>query len=405
MHSFTGKKRHQSCDLTGKTAVVTGARLKIGFHVALKLLRAGCYVIATTRFPVDALKRFKAESDFSDFANRLELHCLDFRNLRSVELFIESIAQRHSSLDILVNNAAQTIQRPSAYYKSLIETEKRSHEMLLEAPLAKVAYHGQLMFQRSALHEVSDARLDAVPHPPCDTGSASPLGRQCPPLSAVAGPGGPPQLQELTLDSPALGEQNREVEFPEGAHDVYGQQLDLRKKNLWVLKLGEVSTVELLETLAVNAAAPFILCNGLLKLMDEQRQYASVADVPAKDARFIVNVSAMEGCFAMARKSERHPHTNMAKSSLNMLTRTSGPQLARNGIFMTSVDTGWVSDEMPLERALKKPEFQPPLDEIDAAARILDPIFSPLLASLEAPNSRVEYLYGVFLKNYRVNRW
>ena len=90
----------------------------------------------------------------------------------------------------------------------------------------------------------------------------------------------------------------------------------------------------------------------------------------------------------------------MAKAALNMLTRTSAADYARDGIHMNSVDTGWVSDEDPAALAQKKREehgFHPPLDIVDGAARICDPIFSGLESG--------EHVSGVFFKDYRPTEW
>merc|ERR1719433_1312 len=134
----------------------------------------------------------------------------------------------------------------------------------------------------------------------------------------------------------------------------------------------------------VNQFSPFTLVNQLLPLMER----------PEGDAekRFIVNVSAMEGVFNWNRKPTRHPHTNMAKAGLNMMTRTCARDLARRGIYITSVDTGWVSDEFPVGH--KRNRKHPPLDEIDGAARVLDPIFDALLRETAEPS------WGVLLKDY-----
>jgi NAD(P)-dependent dehydrogenase (short-subunit alcohol dehydrogenase family) len=99
-----------------------------------------------------------------------------------------------------------------------------------------------------------------------------------------------------------------------------------------------------------------------------------------------------------------HPHTNMAKAALNMLTRTSAEDLAKHHrIFMNAVDTGWINDENPLEKASKIAKqnlFQTPIDEIDAAARILDPIFSGVNAGRAGEKES-----GKFLKDYRETEW
>jgi NAD(P)-dependent dehydrogenase (short-subunit alcohol dehydrogenase family) len=125
----------------------------------------------------------------------------------------------------------------------------------------------------------------------------------------------------------------------------------------------------------------------------------------------------MEGKF-YRRKLPTHPHTNMAKAALNMMTRTSAAEYSKDGIFMTAVDTGWINDENPLDTAVRIKEehnFATPLDEVDAAARILDPIFAPLIEGQRQKNDSgssggsAEGLcsppFGSFLKDFFVTEW
>jgi NAD(P)-dependent dehydrogenase (short-subunit alcohol dehydrogenase family) len=190
------------------------------------------------------------------------------------------------------------------------------------------------------------------------------------------------EVQAVTADDHA--------HFPLDRFDEDGNQLDLRKVNSWRLKAEDVDTPELLEVHLVNAISPFILVSRLHALMQKTDN---------RD-KHVVNVSAMEGCFARNTKTEKHPHTNMAKASLNMLTRTSAVDFAKQGIFMNSVDTGWVTDEDPHHHAQRKrsdDDFHPPLDAIDGAARVVDPIFSGYETG--------EHAHGHFFKDYFPTGW
>jgi NAD(P)-dependent dehydrogenase (short-subunit alcohol dehydrogenase family) len=320
------QKRFQTASLEGKVALITGARIKIGYQAALMMLRAGAHVIVTTRFPRDAEQRYAREKDYAKWQERLEVHGLDLRHSPSVELFAAHLVATKDRLDILVNNAAQTVRRPTAFYKHLIDCEKLSDE----APVAALPW------------AYAENREDAL------------------------------------------------VFFPKGQVDADLQQIDLRTTNSWRLKLADVPSAEMLEVQLINAVAPFILCSKLKPLMMK---------VPTRD-KHVVNVSAMEGQFARGTKTDKHPHTNMAKAALNMLTLTSAPDYARDGIFMNAVDTGWVTDEDPFALSQRKQErhdFQPPLDIVDGAARVCDPFFSGLNTG--------EHVFGKFLKDYSPCAW
>ncbi|MEO6599170.1 MAG: SDR family oxidoreductase [Polyangiaceae bacterium] len=377
---FNYHKRFQSASLAGKTALITGARLKIGYQAALMMLRAGARVIVTTRFPRDAAQRFARESDFDAFAERLQIHGLDLRHCSSVELFARFLERTLDRLDIVINNAAQTVRRPPGFYQHLLALEL--------GPLSAVDARAQRLLHD---HEACKSALASAATQPLQIGFGEAL------VSGVATRTENSAAQGI-FRSAALSQiplaydetTDSDVLFPKGRVDADLQQVDLRMMNSWRMALADVPAPEMLEVQLVNSVAPFILCSKLKPLMMR---------VPSRD-KHIVNVSAMEGQFSRFTKTDKHPHTNMAKAALNMMTFTSAPDYAEHGIFMNAVDTGWVTDEDPAhhaERKQREADFQPPLDIVDGAARICDPFFSGLNTG--------EHVFGKFLKDYKPVAW
>jgi NAD(P)-dependent dehydrogenase (short-subunit alcohol dehydrogenase family) len=378
------QKRTQTADLCGRVALITGARVKIGYQAAIMLLRAGARVVLTTRFPRDAAARYASEADFPAWRDRLSIYGLDLRHTPSVEAFAAHLDRTLGRLDFIINNACQTVRRPSGFYEHLLHREQREFAQLPSAEQALLAGYEEL--RRSSLVHPS-ARFDrGKMRSLSESGEANTVG--VPAAAHAAGLVDSARLSQLTL---LEEDQNRGAQlFPSGQLDADLQQVDLRAKNSWRLSLCDVSAVELLEVQLVNAVAPFLL-NGRLK--------ALMLRTPERD-KHIVNVSAMEGQFYRSFKTDKHPHTNMAKAALNMMTRTSAADYVRDGIHMNSVDTGWVTDEDAAEIAAKKTReqgFHPPLDIVDGAARIVDPIFVGF-------NSGA-HTWGAFLKDYAPTDW
>jgi NAD(P)-dependent dehydrogenase (short-subunit alcohol dehydrogenase family) len=356
---FNYLKRVEMVDLSGRIALVSGGRIKIGYAVALRLLRAGARVIVSSRFPHDAARRYGEEADFEEWQDRLHIYGLDLRSLNQLEAFVTHLYQSSTGLDILVNNAAQTIRRPPAYYAHLVPFEGIARDKL--TPRLR-----QLLGQ----YEKPIETLEAGKLAPGLAQSEEDI------FGAANFSQMPVVVEEDAFRTPF---------FPEGEYDRYGQQLDLRPHNSWTERLEDVAAVDMVEAQLINAIAPALLAGRLKNLMLK----ASAPD------RYIINVAAVEGQFQQAKRG-LHPHTNMAKAALNMLTFTSASDYAMSGIFMNSVDPGWVSEQAPYTGPLSQLE-KLPLDETDAAARICDPIFKGIRSG--------QHDFGLLLKDYEVAPW
>ena len=344
-------KREARTDLRGRRALLTGGRAKIGMYIALRLLRDGAETTITTRFPHDAVRRFTAMPDSGDWLHRLTVVGIDLRDPAQVVALADTVAAR-GPLDVIVNNAAQTVRRTAGSYAQLVAAESAP---LPVGPTPEVVDlgHGplQLTGQPTEQHSFDAHNLTALA---LTSGSAS-------------------------LDRVAAGT----------AIDAGGLVPDLDAVNSWTQRVDEVDALELLEVQLCNVTAPFVLVSRLRP---------SLAASPARRT-YVVNVSAMEGQFGRGYKGPGHPHTNMAKAALNMLTRTSAREMFEtDGILMTSVDTGWITDERPhpTKARLADEGFHAPLDLVDGAARVYDPVVR---------GEAGEDLFGVFLKDYVPAAW
>lgn len=344
-------KRDARTDLSGRRALLTGGRAKIGMYIALRLLRDGADTTITTRFPNDAIRRFSAMPDSEQWLHRLTVVGIDLRDPAQVIALADTVAAG-GPLDIVINNAAQTVRRTPGSYAQLIAAESAPLPIGPRPHVVDLG-HGplQLTGGQTEQHSFDAHNLTALA---LTSGSAS-------------------------LDRVAAGT----------AIDAGGLVPDLDAVNSWTQRVDEVDALELLEVQLCNVTAPFVLVSRLRP---------SLAASPAGRS-YVVNVSAMEGVFARGYKGPGHPHTNMAKAALNMLTRTSAREMFESdGILMTSVDTGWITDERPhpTKARLAEEGFHAPLDLVDGAARVYDPIVR---------GEAGEDLFGVFLKDYVPAAW
>jgi NAD(P)-dependent dehydrogenase (short-subunit alcohol dehydrogenase family) len=327
-------KKNFKKDLTSKIAIVTGGRVKIGYETAIRLLRNNCKVIVTTRFAGNCLKRYMADPDFEKFKNNLHIYQLNMLSHNNIMKFVDYVFKNFEKLDYLINNAAQTIERQKEFYQHVLDDDTNSKLIVHcdnnELKLLDMNNHNLLMN---------------------DTTSLNPSYEESKELSAI---------------------------FPKEEYDEYDQQVDLSNTNSWMHKATDVSDIELVKVTMINSMAPFILATKLKPLLVKV----------GSEASWIINVSSMEGVFNAKIKTNNHPHTNMAKASLNMFTKTSGDDYVKSNIYMVGVETGWCNYQQP-----KMHNIRSPLDCADGASRILDPIYRELKK------------YGIFLKDYVQHPW
>ncbi|KAJ5078862.1 oxidoreductase-like protein [Anaeramoeba ignava] len=393
-------KRIGFVDLTGNIAVVTGGRIKIGFYCALKLLRWGATVLVTTRFPHDAAQRYSKEPDFEKWKKRLHIYgSLDFRDLRRVEIFCEYLKVKFKKIDILVNNSAQTVWKPPLFYQHLKENEQKSFHLLPDDSQKLVEdYH-------TSFHEFVQKKANFYHQNESNYNIKflevnKELKQEMEEEIIIEENENKIQIQNLSL--PILEEYQKKISlennpqfFPDNEFDLDQQQIDLRRRNSWYQRLEEIATFETLEVVLVNSLAPFLFVQKLKPIMEKPKE--------SQESSFIINVTAIEGNFYIPKPTS-HPHTNMAKTGMNMITHTLSQEFSDSRIFMNSVDPGWVSDQAPYhvqqnrsENSNSEIEWSIPLDYHDGASRVLDPIFLAHFYKI--------FYFGKLFKDYRIYNW
>ncbi|APF40155.1 SDR family NAD(P)-dependent oxidoreductase [Neomicrococcus aestuarii] len=379
-------RRKDHADLRGKKAVLTGGRAKIGMHIALRLLRDGAHLTITTRFPKDAARRFASLEDSKEWLHRLRIVGIDLRDPGAVTTFAQRIAAE-GPLDIVINNAAQTVRRTAGSYSQLLAGE--------ETPLSPAldpANGGPEIWGAEAPPQEHPRSLAAAFHlgaPALPQASGGSLAASSYSLENPEDRASADRAQRVAELAMTAGAASMDRIAAGTAIDAGGLIPDIVTQNSWTQVLGEVDALEMLEVQLCNVTAPFLL-NSILR--------PALAASPAR-RKYIVNVSAMEGQFSRRYKGAGHPHTNMAKAALNMMTRTAAEEFFETDrILMTAVDTGWITDERPHDAKLRKADegWHAPLDLIDGAARVYHPIVD---------GERGIDLYGCFIKDYVPSPW
>jgi NAD(P)-dependent dehydrogenase (short-subunit alcohol dehydrogenase family) len=338
-------RRNYKKDITGKIAIITGGRIKIGYETAMHLLNNGCQVIVTTRFVDDCLQRYQKNADYDKFKNLLTIYQLDMLCYTSIMNFVQFIYTKFDHIDYLINNAAQTIQRPFEFYEKLMNGVENPQLLNYDDENQIFGRENKIFVKQNNTIKTNQLLITTEE-----------------------------RIEKPELKEEAIVPTNY---FPEGQLDEYGQQMDLRPINSWVLETDQVNPCELSKVMLINSIAPYILCSNFKKIMTKNDGYS-----------WIINVSSMEGCFSWSKKRSIHPHTNMAKSALNMMTRTCGSYFYKSHIVMVSVDTGWNNSQYP-----NSYDVITPLDCIDGAARILWPIYSE------------DKKHSILYKDYEVRTW
>ena len=363
-------------DLSGRIAIVTGGRVKIGYYISTKLLSYGCKVIITTRFPKDSLLKYQQDPDYEKWKDNLIIYPIDFRIFESTIKFINYIKENFTHIDILINNAAQTLRRTSSYYNYLLPIETTEVNKENDKKIVKEDYVSIQNFNPKILDNKPEILNSLIPS---ENRKNSDF-QEILPLSVITS-----QIkimeEKYQPSVTMMGSDGQPYDFAGG-------------KNSWNFEFDEIPFQEFTEVQIINAWTPYYLCIKLKPLIEKS---------PFQD-KYIVNVTAVEGMFNHYKRTT-HVHTNMAKAALNMFTRTCGKYLKNIGIYMTCVDTGWVNymDEMTKlidenEKELFENKFTNiPLDELDGAMRVLQPIIEGI--------KNKNYLYGILLKNYTTSVW
>ncbi|KAF8078304.1 hypothetical protein FPV67DRAFT_1603874 [Lyophyllum atratum] len=348
-------------NLISKTALVTGARVNLGYHVALRLLRCGCSVVITTRYPHDAEVRYLAESDSEAWKDRLCIVGADFRTAKDVFALVGVVKGRlrdwgTEKLDLLINNAAQTLTDQA---ETEVKSGEREQQLRLQGTGNLVIDAG---YQPRLRGGIGAIKYDFHDHHHID---------------------GLPSVDDTT--KAVLDEENRELIKP--------------VKSSWTQKLNEIPYEDVISAHSINTFVPLILMRELLPIMSlpSVSPSPSPSSASAKPSAYIINVSSREGipeCRPSHRaKAGHHVHTNMSKAALNMLTETEAGEAWRSArVAVNSVDPGYMSADPEWMEMSGLSDKNCPIGWEDGAARVLWPV---------AMGEKGTPVWGRFLKHFQ----
>ncbi|KAM7190695.1 3-oxoacyl-reductase 4 [Rhypophila sp. PSN 637] len=359
-----------SLKLPGKIALVTGARVNLGYRTALRLLRCGAKVIATTRYPNDAAVRYSQEPDFEEWQDRLKIIGADFRTARDAFGLVKAtqIALAEwgvERLHILINNAAQTLT-------DSIKKEERA--IVRETQQSKEASSTKLVQQT---HYYSPRVRGGIT-----------------PLALYGGDNQLPKSAPLLKDSTSSSSSPPEISVPGNVKDdgrTSLTEIEPYFKSSWVQSVSEIPYEDIISAHAVNAFVPLILCRELLPLMGElksnrppppptpqsttssRKATNRTNHIPPKPLAYILNISSREGLFestpSHSHKKGHHVHTNMTKAAINMIVQTEAQTCWEERLVsMNTVDPGYMSSAPEMDHLFGA---QRPLDWEDGVARVL----------------------------------
>ncbi|KAF9445281.1 NAD(P)-binding protein [Macrolepiota fuliginosa MF-IS2] len=361
----------QNLRLQGKTVVVTGGRVNLGFHIALSLLRCGAFVIVTTRYPQDARTKYLEERDNVEWKDRLKIVGADFRAVRDVFDLVAEVKGTlktwgSEKLDILINNAAQTLTGSLEKEQASIHRER----ILLENAgatndnsilVAETQYQPRIRGGQSIPY-ITDQRVEglveSIPH--------------------VEGSEPPTNSPEVTSTF----------------------------KSSWVQDISGTPYEDVISAHGVNTFAPFILLRELLPLL--KGVPTSRPPSPHGSVRpraYVINVSCRKGVPQRNRNSAakdgHHFRTNMSKAALNMLTETEAAKTwKKDKVAINAVDPGCLSADPMCAWLVGRNGQVYPMDWEDGAARVLWPVAKGKAEGVA--------IWGKFLRHFTqvdVSRW